>query len=162
MIKKIILLFATLLFTLTFFSQKLVPDLTLKNLDGKKVSLREVSKDKTIVFSFWDTACKPCIAELNAIHEQYEDLQEEFGFELIAVSIDGSKTISKVKPAVNGYEWDYQVLLDTKKDFFKALNIPPPPVVIIVKDNVLRYGKSGYTTGSEEELFEKFKAIKKK
>ncbi len=145
----------------TTFAQKTIPNLTLKNLDGKSVSLTELSKDKTLVFSFWATWCGPCVNELDAIAEQYEDLQDEKGFELIAVSVDDSRTKARVKPLVNGKNWDYQVLLDTNQEFKRKMNISTVPFVMIVKNGKIVYSHSGYTPGSEEELVEKFVEFKK-
>jgi peroxiredoxin len=129
----------TLLLILTFTislvnAQKNYPNITLKNLDGKEVNLVEKSKKKMIVVSFWATWCGPCIQELEAINDSYEDLQDEMGFELIAVSIDNSRSVSRVKPMVNGKDWDYEVLLDTNQEMKRALNFSAPPYLLIIKD----------------------------
>ena len=156
--KKITLLF--LFFTgIIAYSQKTVPNIKLKNLDGKTVLLSDLTKDKTVVMSFWATWCGPCINELDTIAEQYEDLQED-GFELIAVSIDDTRTKSRVKPLVNGKGWDYTVLLDSNQELKRSLNITNVPYVIIVKNGKIVYTHSGYNPGSEEELIKKFNTLK--
>ncbi len=156
----------TLLLILTFTislvnAQKNYPNITLKNLDGKEVNLVERSKKKMIVVSFWATWCGPCIQELEAINDSYEDLQDEMGFELIAVSIDNSRSVSRVKPMVNGKDWDYEVLLDTNQEMKRALNFSAPPYLLIIKDGKILYTHSGYTPGSEEEAFDKFRELSK-
>jgi len=159
--KKIVL---SLIFIVSFAivnAQKSYPNITLKNLDGKDVNIIERSKEKMIVVSFWATWCGPCIQELEAINDSYEDLQDELNFELIAVSIDNSRSKSRVKPMVNGKDWDYEVLLDTNQEMKKALNFSAPPYLLIIKDGKILYTHSGYTPGSEDEVFEKFKALKK-
>ena len=156
--KKIILLF--LFFSgIIAYSQKTLPNIKLKNLNGKTILLSDLTKDKTVVLSFWATWCGPCINELDAIAEQYEDLQEE-GFELIAVSIDDTRTKSRVKPLVNGKDWDYTVLLDSNQELKRSLNITNVPYVIIVKNGKIVYTHSGYNPGSEEELIKKFNELK--
>lgn len=159
--QKLSFLFTFLLLSLFSNAQAVLPDLQLKTLDGKSVSIREMTKDKVIVFDFWATWCVPCINELDVISEDYEDLQEEFGFELVAISVDNARSKSRVKPMVNGKGWDYKVLLDSNQKLKRALNISSVPYVIIVKNGKVVYTHSGYTPGSEEELFEKFKAFKK-
>ncbi|HFS68222.1 MAG TPA: TlpA family protein disulfide reductase, partial [Flavobacteriia bacterium] len=149
------LLISLLLISFNFYAQKNLPDLKLKNLNGKTVLLSEFTKNKTVVLSFWATWCGPCINELDAIAEQYDELQDE-GFELIAISIDDSRTKSRVKPLVNGKDWEYTILLDSNQELKRSLNIVNVPYVIIVKNNKIVYTHSCYNPGSEEEIIKKF------
>ena len=55
------------------FAQEL-PSLVLKDLDGNDINLNTLVESENIfVFSFWATWCVPCINELDAISEVYED-----------------------------------------------------------------------------------------
>jgi thiol-disulfide isomerase/thioredoxin len=156
--KKNILLALILINSLTVLSQTTLPKVELKNIHGEYINLENVvEKDQVLVVSLWATWCVPCINELDAIQEYYEDWQEETNFKLIAVSIDNSRTTSRVKPLVNGKEWDYEVLLDVNQDLKRALNANTVPYLIIVKNNKIVYSHSGYTPGSEIELYEKIK-----
>lgn len=159
MINKFTLLSIFLMFSVVLTAQDKLPNLKLKNLDGQTVDLVSYSKDKTIVYSFWATWCVPCINELNAIAEDYEDLSEDLGFELIAVSTDDARTKSRVKPLVNGKGWDYTVLLDSNQDFKRAMNISLIPYIMIVKNGKVVYSHSGYTPGSETELYKKLEEL---
>ncbi len=158
--KKLIAITLLLLSISIANAQKSFPDISLKNTDGETVSIIEKSKGKAIVVSFWATWCGPCIQELEAIADDYEDLQDEMDFELIAISIDNSRSVSRVKPMVNGKDWDYEILLDTNQELKKALNFSAPPYLLIIKDGKILYTHSGYTPGSEEEVYEKFKELK--
>ncbi len=161
MFQKTSILFFFLLSSLFINAQTSLPDISLKNMDGQLVSLKEISKDKVLVFDFWATWCVPCINELDAIAEEYTDLQDEFGFELIAVSTDDARTKSRVKPLVNGKGWEYEILLDPNQKFKRAMNISTVPFVMIVKNGKIMYYHSGYTPGAEQELYEKFKSFQK-
>ncbi len=154
--KIVLLLFIT---TTISFAQKKLPNLKLKDINGKTVLLSNYTKNKTVVLSFWATWCGPCVNELDAIAEQYEDLQDD-GFELIAVSIDDSRTKSRIKPLVNGKDWEYTILLDTNQELKRSLNIVNVPYVVIVKNGKIVYTHSGYNPGSEEEIFKKFHSLK--
>lgn len=159
MFKKAGILIIFLVSSIFINAQSSLPDIELMDLNGQSVSVKEMSEDKVIVYSFWATWCVPCINELDAIAEEYEDLQDDFDFELVAISIDDARTKSRVKPMINGKGWEYEILLDTNQKLKRALNIATVPYVIIVKDGKVVYTHSGYTPGSEQELYEKFQSF---
>lgn len=153
-------LFPFLLLFVSFvgFSQSELPQINLSTLDGSTISSKELSKDdKVIIVSLWATWCVPCLKELDAISEIYEDWQEETGVELFAVSVDDSRTVKRVKPLINGKGWDYTILLDTNNDFQRALGAATVPLTLLVKNNEIIYRHSGYSPGAEYELYEKIK-----
>ncbi len=143
------------------FSQKNLPDLSLSTLDGKKVSLKNdfSEKDKLYVFSFWASWCGPCINELDEMNEVQEEWKKSVNFEVIAVATDDSRTQKRVKPLVNGKEWEYTILLDTNQDFKRALSIVNIPYTIVVKNNKIVHIQNGYVPGNEVDLFEKLKSL---
>jgi thiol-disulfide isomerase/thioredoxin len=153
--------FLMLFVGLNLFSQNNLPDLNLSNLEGKKISLKNdfSEKDKLYVFSFWATWCSPCINELDELNEIQSDWKKEVNFEIIAVSTDDSRTQKRVKPLINGKEWNYTVLLDTNQDFKRALSIVNIPYTIVVKNGKIVHIQNGYVPGSEVELFEKLKSL---
>ena len=142
------------------YSQQELPNVDLNSLDGKTVTLNnETNKEGITIVSLWATWCVPCLKELDAINEVYTDWQEETNVELIAVSVDDSRTVRRVKSLVNGKDWDYKVLLDTNNDLKRALNASSIPLTILVKDNKIVYSHSGYSPGAETELYEKIKEL---
>lgn len=154
---KNVLLFICLL-TFTFLNAQELPNITLKDTEGKSVSIKELSNSDNIkVFSFWATWCVPCINELDAINEVYEDWQDETNVEIIAVSTDDSRTKKRVIPMVNGKGWEYQILIDDNQELKRALNITILPYVIVVKNGKIVYQHSGYTPGGEDDLYEVIK-----
>ncbi|MEE9408527.1 MAG: TlpA disulfide reductase family protein [Polaribacter sp.] len=155
----------TILFLLictSIFSQKTIPNVSLTSLNGKTVSIEnEISKDKVTVLSFWATWCVPCINELDAISEVYQDWQDETEIEIIAISIDDSRTQKRVKPLINGKDWNYKVLIDKNQELKRALNISVIPHVIVLKGSKILYRHTGYSPGAEEELYKKIKEFSK-
>lgn len=154
----------TIVAMLTFAGTKMsaqLPAITLKTMDGKTVRTDTLSNNgKPFIIDFFATWCKPCNRELKAIQEVYEEWQEETGVKLIAVSIDQAQNINKVKPLVDSYGWEYEVLLDPNSDFKRALGIQMIPYVLIVdgKGNIV-YKHNGYTEGAEQELIEKVREL---
>lgn len=138
------------------YSQNDVPDVALSTLEGGTTTLQEISKDGGVkIVSLWATWCVPCLKELDAINDVYEDWQDETNVELIAVSVDDSRTVKRVKPLINGKAWDYTILLDTNNDLKRALGAATVPLTLVIKDGKIVYRHSGYNPGAENELYEK-------
>lgn len=154
--KKIVklLALAAICISSAFGAAAQLPSVQLKDINGKPVDTATLSNDgKPFVISFWYTSCKPCLRELKAISEVYDDWQDETGMKLIAVSTDDAQKLADVKQ--RAANWDYEVLLDPNKDFMRAMGVQMNPHVIVVdgKGNVVE-SRPGYTEGSEEHLIE--------
>jgi len=150
-----ILLLVCLLIYNVGISQTTIPNTTLTTLDGKSVKIQdEISKDKITILSFWASWCVPCINELDAISEVYDEWQEDFNMELIAISTDDARTQKRIRPMVNGKGWPYKILLDKNQELKRALNISTIPQIIILKDSKIIYIHSGYSPGVEDEFYE--------
>ncbi|WP_179005054.1 TlpA family protein disulfide reductase [Winogradskyella forsetii] len=160
--KKLILIFCLGLLSFTAIAQNDLPNLDVTSIDGKTIALTDATnKDGVTIISLWATWCVPCLKELDAINDIYDEWQEETNVELLAVSVDDSRTVKRVKSMVNGKGWDYTVLLDTNNDLKRALNASSIPLTILVKNNKIVYEHSGYSPGAELELYEKIKELSK-
>lgn len=132
-----------------------IPNTSLEDMKGKTINMQDLlNSDNLKVLSFWATWCVPCINELDAIAEIYDEWQEVTNVEIIAISTDDSRTKKRVKPLVHGKGWEYQILLDDNQELKRALNIATLPHVVLVKDGKIVYRHSGYVPGGEDELFE--------
>ncbi|MCB0516744.1 MAG: TlpA disulfide reductase family protein [Chitinophagales bacterium] len=136
------------------FAQKSLPEVSLNDIDGNKVQIADYAKDgKITVFSFWATWCSPCKKELSNISALYEDWQEAYDVEVVAVSIDDQRNTAKIKPYVSGQGWEYTVLLDVNEDLKRALNFQSVPFTLVVdKEGNIAYEHNGYVEGDEYEL----------
>ena len=152
--KKILFLALVMLTALNLHAQ--LPNVRLQDMDGKTIQTGEISNDgNPIIISFWATWCKPCLRELKAIHEVYPDGQDETGVKMIIVSIDQAQDANRVKPLVDGFGWEYDVLLDPNGDFKRAMNVQNVPHVFVLdgKGKIV-YNHAGYVDGGEQDIYE--------
>ena len=143
-------------------SAQSLPDVKIENQEGKVVSTKSLADGTPMIISFWSTTCKPCIQELNAINDNLLDWLDEVDMKVVAVSVDDARTVSRARAMTKGQGWDdYVCLYDKNQDFKRAMNVSLTPHTFIVdgKGNIV-YSHSGYTPGSEQELFEKIKKLK--
>jgi len=158
--KQVILTVAIALFFFgspILLAQNSLPDLSLEDVNGNVVNVSDYTKDgKITIFSFWATWCSPCKKELNNIADLYEDWQEQFDLEVVAVSIDDQRASARVKPYVDGQGWEYTVLLDKNQDMQRALNFQSVPYTVVVDaSGEIIYTHSGYVEGDEYVLEDK-------
>lgn len=154
--------FICFLFTSLSFAQAKLPNVTLKSLDGKSVNLASYnSKSKPVIISFWATWCGPCIKELKAINSVYAKWQNETGVELVAVSIDDSRTKNRVKSQVSGAGWNYTVLIDDNHELKRAMNVVNVPYTVIIYEGKIVYSHSNYTPGIENDIYKKLLSLVK-
>lgn len=135
----------------------------IKNIDGKVVNTSSFNNDgKPFVVCFWATWCHPCLQELSAMAELYEDWQKNTGIKIYAVSLDDTRTKGKVKPMVASQEWSYEVLIDENSDFKRAMGVNNPPHTFIIGANGdILWQHAGYAEGDEENLIKRYIELSK-
>ena len=162
--KKLILTIAVIgtCITLSFSQNRTLPSVEIKTLDGENINIQEIENSgKPIVINFWATWCKPCKKELNTIAEVYEEWQEETGVKLIAISIDDTRSMSRVAPYVNASDWEYEVYLDPNGDLKRAMGVSTVPHTFLLNGkNKIVWQHRGYVDGDEDELLEQIKGVK--
>lgn len=140
---------------------KKLPSVDIKTLDGRNFNTKDISNDgKPVIISLWATWCKPCIAELTAIADVYEDWVEETGVKLYAISTDDARSVARVASFVNGRAWEYEVLLDQNRDFQRAMSVADIPFLCILNGKgEIVWQHTSYAPGSESEVYEIIKKL---
>lgn len=141
-------------------AQDISPNVTVKDLSGNNVLMKDVLKDDVVIVSFWATWCKPCQNELDALAEIEDTWADKI--RIVAISIDDARSASKVRSTVKAKRWPYEVYTDENSTLAKSLNISSIPFVMIVADGKTVYSHTGYTPGSERLLVDKALSYLKK
>ena len=156
--KKILtVIVALLLAAPAVLSGQSLPNVKVQDASGKSISVRSLMDGKKpLVLTFWSTTCKPCMKELDALTDAYEDWNDEVPFLLYAVSTDDSRSLARAKALPAGKGWDaFPFLFDVNQDLMRALSISSiPHLVIYTPDGKLHYSHVGYMPGDEDTLFE--------
>ena len=152
-----ILAFLLFSFGLSANAQKTVPNVTVKTLDGQTINLKDyiLKSGKTVILDFWATWCSPCKKELDAIADYYEEWQDEYNVELIAITIDNQRALPKVPGMVESKGWTYTIFAGNEESMRNAFNFQTiPQTLVATKDGVIVYEHNGYVPGDEVELEE--------
>ncbi len=164
--KKIFLSLSLIFLTIGIFAQNTntdIPSVEVKDINGNVFNTSKISNNgKPIIIDFWATWCHPCINELIAIDENYDDWKDETGVKVYAVSIDNSRSMGRVAPFVNGKGWEFEILLDPNSDFKRAMNVVNVPHTFLIdgKGKIV-WQHTSYAEGDEEELYELVKKLAK-
>lgn len=140
--------------TTGFTQEKSLPDVMIQELNGKKVNITDYAENgKITVLNFWATWCVPCKKELDNIAEFYPEWQEDYDMELVAISVDNSRTATKIKSVVDSKGWEYEILSDKNEDLKRALNFQAVPYTVVIdQEGNIVYRHDGYVEGDEYEL----------
>jgi thiol-disulfide isomerase/thioredoxin len=96
-------------------------DLTLHDLSGKKVQLRDY-RGKIVVLNFWATWCVPCREEMPMIVEA-EKTWVAKGVSFVAISLDDSKTTKNIPAFLEQYHVDFPVWTGASSDSLDKLRM---------------------------------------
>ena len=130
-----------------------LPSVSVKTLKGETFNTKDIDNEgKPIIICFFATWCKPCMAELKAIADEYDDWQEETGVVIYAVSIDDTRSSAKVAPLAKGQNWEFVFLLDENADFKRAMNVGDIPHTFILNgEKEVVWQHTSYAPGVEQE-----------
>jgi peroxiredoxin len=141
---------------------KKAQNFVLEDMDGDFVELSELTGEGPLLLSFWATWCKPCIEEMKELNKIYEEYKEA-GFNLVAISTDSEKNVSRVKPFIKSKNYKFIVLLDTNSEVARLYYAQPIPYTVLLDANgSIVYSHLGYKKGDEKEIERLVKSLLEK
>ena len=133
-------------------------DFTLYDTDNNKLGFNDLKGEKLTLVDFWATWCKPCkdvIPELINIHDIYNGKVN-----VVGISVDGSRSINKVKPFISALNVNYPVLLDPGQELSGDLNIVAIPTLIITNETgEIIWIHEGYKPGDNKIIRNKIESL---
>lgn len=108
-------------------------ELTLVDLDGKKVRFDQLAGDQPLLLYFWATWCKPCRKtqpKVSALAKKYKDKVKVVGINV--GGLDSPKDIEKYR---SRHRITYTMLIDHKDEAVKAYSVSAIPVVILLDES---------------------------
>ncbi len=127
------------------------PDFTLRDLDGRNVTLSDRLGKDVILLNFWATWCVPCGAEMPHLEALYQANKQK-GFVILSIAMDGPETVAQVGPTARRYGISFPVLLDEETRVVGVYNpkrTAPLSVLIDKKGQIARV-RNGYNAGDEK------------
>jgi len=100
-----------------------LPPLRASSTGGRLFTNRDLD-GKIAIISVWATWCAPCISELAALQQLYEELKDANDVVILSLNVDASPGV--VEPFLAGRNWTFPVLLayDYVNGFVPDLSIP--------------------------------------
>jgi thiol-disulfide isomerase/thioredoxin len=150
---RILTLLIFLLFSVYIFGQKTMPDVTVKTLDGQSVSVKKIIENRLTLINFWATWCGPCKIELDHLKDIYPSWQEKYGLQIVAITIDNPRQLSKVAPMIKSKGWPYLFFEDAVGNLKNKLNFQSiPQSYLLNKEGKVVWSNMGYAPGVELEI----------
>jgi len=118
---------------------KKAPDFSLKDLNGKKVGLKQF-RGKILFLNFWATWCGPCKEEMPSLEVLHQQFKEK-SFVLLTISVDyeGEKPVQEF---INKHRYTFPVLLDPKCETLDLFEVKGIPTTFLVDRKGKMIGKA--------------------
>lgn len=98
------------------------PDFSVKNQDGKMISLADFKGKKLVLFFYPKASTPGCTVEACNLNDNYARFQAQ-GYDVLGVSADSEKRQTNFR---NKYEFTYDLLADEEKEVINAYGVWGP------------------------------------
>ncbi|MCL4537098.1 MAG: redoxin domain-containing protein [Nitrospirae bacterium] len=133
------------------------PDFSLKDIEGKDISLSQYAQKKAVVVLFWSTWSAKSPNALKRFEDFYKKYKDR-GIQVIAINAD-NQTISnedmeKIKNLGKELDITFPMLLDKALKTFHEYSVIALPSTIIVSEGKITYELPGLPLVGTEDMFD--------
>ncbi|MDI3477226.1 MAG: hypothetical protein PWQ59_751 [Thermoanaerobacterium sp.] len=131
----------------------LAPDFTLKDVNGKTVTLSKL-KGKKVILNFWATTCPYCKIEMPELNKFYQNNKND----VVLLAIDIGEDKSVVENYLEGKGYSFDVLLDSDAKVAMDYKVQFIPMSFFIDEKgIIRSISNGAMT--YDEIDEYFKTM---
>ena len=120
------------------------PPLLVRELRGGEFDLAR-ERGRVVLVSFWATWCSPCHAEMPVLQAFYRRYHRR-GVVLIAVSVDESASLARVRAALHGFTYPAALARVARQDGF-GMPLAVPMTYVIDARGIVRERLLGGPSG---------------
>lgn len=114
---------------------KTLPDLVLQSADGEQVSLREIAKDKNVVFYFWTATQRGHFENTVRRIQKLSESEKDYTFVGISFNTDESRWKGLIES--KGLDKGTQYRAENFEDLTNSLIVYPMNKAVITKDSLI-------------------------
>ncbi|MDP2277618.1 MAG: redoxin domain-containing protein [Nitrospirota bacterium] len=133
------------------------PDFSLKDIEGKDISLSQYSQKKAVVVLFWATWSAKSPNALKRFEDFYQRYKDK-GIQVIAINADNqtisAEDVEKIKKLAGELNLTFHVVLDKGLKIFHEYNVIALPSTIIVSEGKIAYELPGLPLVGTEDMFD--------
>ena len=134
---------------------KPLPDFSMENMEGKKVTLSDL-KGKVVIIDFWAIWCGPCRESLPFFQKAYDKYKNNKNVRFLAINtLERKKEQEKfsfIKSFINSNNYTFPVLIDNENmNFAGKLGVANLPTKFAIDtDGNIQFSSTGF--GGDEEM----------
>jgi hypothetical protein len=114
---------------------KALPNIVLQSTEGNKITLREIAKDKNVVFYFWSATQRGHFDNIVQRIKQLSEKDENYSF--VGINFNTDETLWKGLIESKGLDKSNQYRAENFEELTNSLIVYPMNKAIIVKDSLI-------------------------
>jgi cytochrome c biogenesis protein CcmG, thiol:disulfide interchange protein DsbE len=120
------------------------PSFALFDMEGKLVTLSNLTREGNVILSFWASYCKPCIREMPQLIELAGKYEKSNNIKLVLVNID-KEGKDKAQPVLQQMNVQNACLLDVYQVAAKSYipNLKVPALFLVTKTGMIVFEEVG-------------------